>query len=171
MLTRHLKTVLLAAVASTLSVSANAAVYGLNQSNIAPGSFSYTVNFSILSGNVGSLTGQVDSVFRSIGSTKAAGFDITDILLSTGSLIKADNEVITSLGSPRTKTTDSFSFSNNALAAGNYTLTVFGNSYSSNASFSGGFEVVTSPVPEAETTAMIGLGLGLMGLISRRKKQ
>ena len=171
MLANLSKKMLFASVLSALSLSANAAVYPLSASAIPVGAFSYTFDFTINSGDVGSLTGQVDSFYRSNGLNNIAGFDITDVTLSTGSLTKADNEIVTPLSGAFTRTSNSFSFFNSSLAAGTYTLTVLGTSYSSNASFNGGFELITSPVPEPQTTGMIALGLSLMGLISLRKKQ
>lgn len=171
MLANLSKKIIFAGVMAALSVSANAAVYPLSSSAIPVGAFTYTFGFTVGAGEVGSITGQVDSFFRSNGATKVAGFDITDILLSAGTLTKSDTEIVTPLAGSFTTTSDSFSFFNNSLAAGTYTLTVLGKSYSSNASFSGGFELVTSPVPEPQTTGMIALGLGVIGLISLRKKQ
>lgn len=171
MLAKFSKKMLVAGVLSALSLSASAAVYPINVSAISVGSHTYAYDFTINAGEVGSLTGKIDSFFRSNGANKVSGFDITDILLSAGTLTKSDSESVTPLVGARTLTADSFTFLNSSLAAGTYTLTVLGTSYSSNASFTGGFEVVTSPVPEPQTTGMIALGLGLIGLISLRKKQ
>lgn len=165
------KKIVFLGVMAALSMNANAAVYSLGSSQIPVGAFTYTFDFTVGTGEVGSITGKVDSFFRSNGATKLAGFDITDILLSAGTLTKSETEIVTPLAGSYTTTSDSFSFFNNALAAGTYTITVLGTSYKSNASFAGGFELVTSPVPEPQTTGMIALGLGLIGLISLRKKQ
>ncbi|WP_018985190.1 FxDxF family PEP-CTERM protein [Methylophilus methylotrophus] len=57
------------------------------------------------------------------------------------------------------------------LSAGNYSFNIFGNLTSASGQFTYTLSAVTAAVPEPQTTAMMALGLGLMGLISRRKKQ
>jgi len=57
------------------------------------------------------------------------------------------------------------------LSAGNYSLNIFGNMTSATGKFTYTLSAVTAAVPEPQTTGMLALGLGLMGLISRRKKQ
>ncbi|ACT48685.1 FxDxF family PEP-CTERM protein [Methylotenera mobilis] len=120
--------------------------------SVAKGSFSDTINFS-LAGTSDTDFG-VGSIFVKVG--KITRLDITGLTLS---LFKGT----TDLGLSGTD------FSATALGAGDYHLLVTGNATGTlGGSYAGGINV--SPVPEADTYAMMLAGLGLMGFVARRRR-
>ncbi|MDR7051059.1 hypothetical protein J2X54_003546 [Duganella sp. 3397] len=114
-----------------------------------------------------------------LSSTFLSTNPIQDLVINGFSLVKYDpvtQAVISTyagtnvLGSGA-GTEDYWKFSANGLSAGSYYLSVNGlvqgaggGSYSSNVN------LAMAPVPEAETYAMMIAGLGLLGVVARRRK-
>jgi len=92
------------------------------------------------------------------------GLDITNLALyGTSGLLLTGTQVSTGA-------TDIWQLSSATLGAGDYYLAVSGSAVSKSAgSYSLG--VTVTPVPEPETYAMLLGGLGLMGVVARRRKQ
>lgn len=92
------------------------------------------------------------------------GLDITNLALyGTSGLLLTGTQVSTGAS-------DVWQLSSAVLGAGNYYLAVSGSAVSKSAgSYSLG--VTVTPVPEPETYAMLLGGLGLMGVVARRRKQ
>jgi len=120
--------------------------------SVAKGSFSDTINFSLA--NTSDTDFGVGSIFVKVGNIVRR--DITGLTLSLF-------QGTTDLGLSGTD------FSATALAAGDYHLLVTGNATGSQGgTYGGGINV--SPVPEANTFAMMLAGLGLMGFVARRRR-
>ena len=115
-----------------------------------------------------SITGTVpqslDAIVSSISRTASTGLDITGLGLysSGGSLITAGT--MSSTGAR-----DIWTLSANSLAAGSYYLQVSG-SLVSDTSGSFGGSVMLNPVPEPETYGLMLAGLGVVGMLVRRRK-
>ena len=80
-----------------------------------------------------------------------------------GALLQAPSLSFTSLD---TNPDDGFSFT--GLAAGTYALTFLG---AGTGGYGGFYTITAAPVPEPEAYAMLIGGLGLMGLMSSRRKR
>lgn len=163
------KALLAALVLSGLTAQAQAATVDLSGSAATTGLFTKDYSFNIASGFVGELSGfftsGTDFLYGVNDGFSVAGVTLTGATLSSNSSFVMD--IIDVSGWIATTYTTNFSASN--LAAGNYTLTLTGTSYSAGSSFSGAYVLNTMPVPEPETYALMMMGLGLMGFIARRK--
>lgn len=106
----------------------------------------------------------VDSLVSSISRTAVVGLDITgfDLFGAGGGLVAAGEQ----LG---TGSIDLWSLSANGLAEGNYYVQVSGTLVSTG-SGSFGANLNLAPVPEPETYGMMLAGLGILGMLSRRRK-
>ena len=106
----------------------------------------------------------LDAIVSSISRTASTGLDITGLSLYTsgGSLLTSG--VMSSSGAR-----DIWTLSADSLAAGSYYLQVSG-SLVSNTSGSFGGSIMLNPVPEPETYGMMLAGLGVVGLLARRRK-
>lgn len=138
----------------TLSIGDNYLSGHENQGmQVSKGSFSDIFNFSLTGKS--SVDAEVD-----IWSLKNIHVDASTFSYS---LFSGTN--LTALASG----TDSNGFANLALHSGSYHLDVTGNATGSNGGeFNGVISV--SPVPEAGTSSMMLLGLGLMSFIARRRR-
>ena len=141
---------LLAAVLLGLGITSSA-VAATQAVNSGTDGFSYSFS------GAGTLSASFSSVF----------FDITDVLLdgTSGSW----TEVVGATGF------EQWSFGPTSIGAGNHTLEILGS-----ATGPGGFtygaysytpQVLTAPVPEPETYAMLLAGLGAVGFMSRRRQR
>ncbi|MES2319166.1 MAG: FxDxF family PEP-CTERM protein [Pseudomonadota bacterium] len=106
----------------------------------------------------------LDAIISSISRTAATGLDITglDLYTGAGALVSAGSMVSTGVQ-------DIWTLSANSLATGNYYLQVSG-SLVSNTSGAFGGSVMLNPVPEPATYGMMLAGLGVVGLLARRRK-
>lgn len=100
--------------------------------------------------------------------TVATPFDLTGDTNSSGvtwfgALLQAPSIPYTALD---TNPDDGFSFT--GLAAGTYALTFLG---SGTGGYGGYYTITPAPVPEPQTYAMLIGGLGLLGLMSNRRKR
>jgi hypothetical protein len=144
----------------TLDVSKKAVSYGASfTSGLSGGLFTDKFAFSL---------GTASSLQADVSSTAALtrGLDITDFRLlgSNGQVVYSVNQVSTGI-------VDLWKINAGTLAAGNYTLEVLGKVNSQFAgSYSGNVLVQALPVPEADTYAMLLAGLGLVGVVARRRK-
>ncbi len=106
----------------------------------------------------------VDALVSSIGRNAAQGVDIT------GFALYDSNDALVADGmQEQTGRTDLWSLSVASLAAGSYYVRVSG-SLVSNRSGSYGANVNLIAIPEPETYGMMIAGLGILGLLSRRRK-
>lgn len=133
----------------------------------APGSFEDLFFFNLSTASIGSAT--VADI--PIASTSGSLFDIAGGSFSTflyrdygivGSVDAADTGFILGTGN--------YVHSSGPLAVGDYYIKIVGTAIGS----SGGTymtQATALPVPEADTSAMMVVGLGLMGVIARRRKQ
>ena len=106
----------------------------------------------------------LDAIVSSISRTADTGLDITGMSLysSTGNLLTSGN-----MGS--TGAQDIWTLSVDSLAIGSYYLQVSGTMMSNTAGSFGG-SVMLNPVPEPETYGMMLAGLGVVGMLARRRK-
>lgn len=112
----------------------------------------------------GTLPTSIDAIVSSISRTASTGLDITGL-----SLYKAGGTMVTNGMMGSTGATDVWTLSASSLAAGSYYLQVSG-SLVSNTSGAFGGSVMLNPVPEPETYGMMLAGLGVVGLLARRRK-
>ncbi|MYN17666.1 PEP-CTERM sorting domain-containing protein [Rugamonas sp. FT107W] len=144
----------------TLDLSKKAVSYGASfTSGLAGGLFTDKFNFTLASGS--SLQADVSSTAQ-----LTRGLDITDFRLvgSNGQVLYSVNQVSTGM-------VDLWKIHAGSLNAGNYTLEIVGKVNSQFAgSYSGNVLVQALPVPEADTYAMLLAGLGLVGVVARRRK-
>ncbi len=113
--------------------------------------------------NVTGVPHNLDAIVSSISRTATTGLDITAFGLFSdgGSLI--------STGSGSSGAQDVWTVSANNLAEGSYYLMVSGTMLSDTSGSFGG-AVMLNPVPEPETYGMLLAGLGVVGLLARRRK-
>lgn len=106
----------------------------------------------------------LDAIVSSISRTASTGLDITSLALysSGGSLLTTGT--MASSGAQ-----DIWTLSVESLAVGSYYLQVSG-TMMSNTSGSFGGSVMLNPVPEPETYGMMLAGLGVVGMLARRRK-
>lgn len=144
----------------TLDLSKKAVSYGASfGSGLSGGLFTDKFSFSLAA--AGSLKGDVSST-----AALTRGLDITDFRLigSNGQVLYTVNQVSTGI-------VDFWKIDAGALSAGNYTLEIVGKVNSQFAgSYSGNLLLQTTPVPEADTYAMLLAGLGVVGVVARRRK-
>lgn len=107
----------------------------------------------------------LDAIVSSISRTAATGLDITGLGLysSGGSLLSSGTM-------DSTGARDIWTLSVDSLAAGSYYLQVSG-TMMSNTSGSFGGSVMLNPVPEPATYGMMLAGLGVVGMLARRRKE
>ena len=143
-----------------LDLSKKAASYGASfGSNLSGGLFTDKFDFTLAAAST--LQADVSST-----AALARGLDITDFVLlgSNGQVLYSVNQVSTGI-------VDLWKIHATSLAAGHYTLEVVGKVNSQFAgSYSGNVLAQALPVPEADTYAMLLAGLGLVGVVARRRQ-
>jgi hypothetical protein len=106
----------------------------------------------------------LDAIVSSASRAVAGGLDITAFGLFT------DGGTLISAGSGSSGAQDIWSIASGNLAEGSYYLMVSGTMLSdTSASFGGA--VMLNPVPEPATYAMLLGGLGVLGLLARRRRE
>lgn len=163
------KAMLAGLLLSSLAIQAQAATVDLSGSAATTGLITKDYSFSIANGYVGSLSGFFTSGTDFFYGDNY-GFSIAGVSLSGGALVQNTGfvaDIVDPMGWVALTYTNNFSATN--LAAGNYTLKLTGTSYSAGSSFSGSYVLNTTAVPEPESYALMLMGLGLLGLIARRK--
>jgi hypothetical protein len=144
-----------------LNLIDNSAFFGDTFSmNNMGNSFSDQFTFSV-NGTTGS---NLDAIAASISREASTGLDITGL-----SLYGSGNNLISSGSSMSSGAIDVWTLSSDNLTAGSYYLRVDGNIVS-NAGASFGGAVMLAPVPEPQTYGMMLGGLGVLGLLARRRK-
>ncbi len=106
----------------------------------------------------------LDAIISSISRTAATGLDITGLSLYSGA-----GALITSGTSVSTGIQDIWTLSADSLANGNYYLQVSGSMVSDTSGAFGG-SMMLNPVPEPETYGMMLAGLGVVGMLARRRQ-
>ena len=116
-----------------------------------------------------------DAIVSSISRTADTGLDFSALSLyrvggGTGTGGTAGDTLVTTGSSLQSGSMDVWTLSSDNLAAGDYYILVSGNLVSdTSASFGGA--VMMAPVPEPETYGMMLAGLGVLGVLARRRKQ
>lgn len=151
------------------SVSVHAATYSLGTLvpgdnefgvySVNPSSFADRINFDI--GSLGSLSAGVGSIKVTVGLTVKR--DISNLALQVYD--DANHLLPTALGSTLTNLTLA-----SALPAGHYYALITGLATGTLGGKYGGVFTL-SPAPEPETWAMMAVGMGMLKLVSRRKKR
>jgi len=135
-------------------------------------SFSDRFTFTV----TGTTGWNLDAIISSISRTADTGLNVTDLSLynaaagNTGTGTGAGSGWVASGTSLQTGNIDVWTISANNLMAGNYYLQVSGNVVSDQAASFGGAVSLAAPVPEPETYGMMLAGLGVVGLMARRRK-
>lgn len=121
------------------------------------------------------LTGAYDSA-ASVTSSFLKSGTIKDLLITSFNIVQFDplttSILHTYAGTNITNgITDNWELSASGLSAGSYYVEVGGKVMGNGGgSYGSDLTISLAPVPEPETYAMMGLGLGLMGFVARRKK-
>ena len=122
----------------------------------------------------GTTTSNFDAIISSISRSADTGLDISALSLyrvggGTGTGGTLGDTLVSSGSSVNSGAMDVWTLSSDNLAAGSYYVLVSGNLVSdTSASFGGA--VMLAPVPEPETYGMMLAGLGVVGLLARRRK-
>lgn len=115
--------------------------------------------------NVTDMPHSLDAIVASISRTADTGLDITGLGLYT-----QGGDLITSGMMGSTGAQDVWTISADSLATGSYYLQVSGTLLSDTSGSFGG-SVMLNPVPEPETYGMMLAGLGVVGMVARRRRQ
>jgi hypothetical protein len=166
-------TVALGAATIAMSAPAGAAVLSFDKgdytsgsfsnTNVAKGDFTDTLSFTIAKD--GTLVGSATN--NAIKFQKTGDLDFTPgevFLLGPGGS-KTIFDMVDNTGLDST-----FKFNIADLAAGNYTLSISGHSFSNTASYGGQMSFAASAVPEPAVWGMMIMGFGAIGYGMRRRK-
>jgi MYXO-CTERM domain-containing protein len=107
----------------------------------------------------------VDMILTSISTKATNGLDLTGFALYNSN----SNAVVLAGTQLKTGLQDKWTLTVNSLAAGSYYFKVSGNVVSATGGAFAGNGHVLSAVPEADTYAMLLAGLGLLGVVARRR--
>lgn len=109
----------------------------------------------------------VDMILTSISTSAANGLNLTGFSLYNSN----SNAVVLNGTQLKTGLQDKWTLTFNSLAAGSYYFKVSGNVVSAaGGAFSGNGHVL-SAVPEADTYAMLLAGMGVLGVVARRRNK
>ena len=150
------------AAAAALALAAASSAQASSFFGTVNGAGNFTVDaYTVTVGTTFNVTGGVASNSFIVPVTVGPGitFNITvDALTLSGVTFGSfsDNDL-----------SDGFSFS--GISAGTYTLKLIGSASSPLGGIYAG-NITTTPVPEAQTTALALAGLGVVGLLARRRK-
>ena len=118
-----------------------------------------------------------DAIISSISRTADTGLDISSLSLyrvggGTGTGGTAGDTLVSSGSALQSGGIDVWTLTSNNLSAGNYYVMVGGNLVSDSAASFGGAVMMSpmAPVPEPETYGMMLAGLGVLGVLARRRK-
>lgn len=176
---KHMKSLIAAAVLATASLGSTAAFAAdISSKPQALAVLDNTANFgsSFLLNNknntfadkfrfsVTTVDHDFDAIVSSITRNALTGLDITGL-----SLFSNAGTLITSGTQESTGAVDIWSLRADNLDVGNYYLQVSGKMVSGTGGSFGG-TVMLAPVPEPETYGMMLAGLGVVGLLARRRK-
>jgi hypothetical protein len=165
------------------SISANASTSALtfnsegnaqfgNQIFVTDHAFSDSYTFNVGAGNTGSFSANVSSSFFTLFNEINYGVNVKSFSVAS---LSGTEVTSTQLFGSYAANADSWTLSGN-LAAGAYSLVVAGEAAVlpfgalNTTSYGGKANLTISPVPEAGTSSMMLLGLGLMGFIARRRR-
>lgn len=158
--------------ALSFDVSGNAQ-FG-NQFFVINNAFDDLFTFTIGAGDTGLFSASASSNYITVFDNLLYGIDITgfNVLTNVGTEVSYTQGI---LNTPIALNDNTWSLTAANLAAGNYALHVTGRAIPSGlagaaVSYGGTANLSVSPVPEADTSAMMLMGLGLMGFIARRRK-
>jgi hypothetical protein len=114
----------------------------------------------------------LDAIVSSISRTADTGLALTGLTLysASGGSGGSTGTVVASGSATASGARDVWTVSADNLAAGNYYLQVSGNLVSADAASFGGAVSLAAPVPEPDTYGMMAAGLGVVGLLARRRK-
>lgn len=119
-----------------------------------------------------------DAIVSSISRTADTGLDFSALSLyrvggGTGTGGTAGDTLVSSGTSLQSGSMDVWTLSSDNLTAGNYYVLVSGNLVSDTSASFGGAVMLSpmAPVPEPETYGMMLAGLGVLGVLARRRKQ
>lgn len=148
-----------------VSLSANAAITTLDQSGTDPNGANLdktTIIYLPSQGSAFNFEGALDSVGSVLQNNNTGavfGLYLGDTLVKGLSFFNVDT----------TKNIYSFNFTNLAAGDYNFRFNIDGNTASRAYSFASTITTVTTPVPEPESLSLLVMGLGLLGLMARRK--
>ncbi len=152
-----------AAADETLTFDASGnAIFGMTHNTA--GSFEDTFLFAVDTNTQAWLSGTAVVGKTFINGARNANYAISNI-----TFFSEVNGVRTNLDTDFSSNGAVEFFPVDSLMTGTYGFTVSGSTVGNNGSYAGNLNVVTAPVPEPSTYAMLGLGLGLLAFTARRK--
>jgi hypothetical protein len=151
----------------TITLNAGAGFFGDTfAANNMGATFSDKFNFNVTgTGTGGTGMNSLEAIISSISPSASTGLAITGLSLynSTGTLVSSGTSLSTGA-------VDVWTINGSNLMAGNYYLQVSGNLVGTTSAAFGGALAMAAPVPEPETYGMMLAGLGVLGVLARRRK-